>query len=112
VRGILQDSLHWKKLSQQANGLEAAREKMDALMDSVSLLRFPIPISKNNAIIVAGDADAIVPPQSVQHLHNHWQGSELRWVSGGHVRSIFGKTGIFRQAIRDSFARSMENKRL
>jgi hypothetical protein len=112
VRGILQDSLHWKKLSQQANSLEAAREKMDALMDSVSLLHFPIPISKKNAIIVAGDADAIVPPQSVQHLHNHWQGSELRWVSGGHVRSIFGKTGIFRQAIRDSFARSMENKRL
>ena len=79
-------------------------------MDSVSLLNFPIPISKKNAIIVAGDADAIVPPQSVQQLHKHWQGSELRWVSGGHVRSIFGKTGIFRQAIRDSFVKLKENK--
>jgi hypothetical protein len=112
VRGLLKDSLHWKKLSEEAGDLETAQSKMDEIMDSVSLLHFPVPVSRKNVVLVAGDADAIVPPETVVQLHKYWEGSELRWVSGGHVRSIFGKTGIFRHAIRDSFRRLKEEKSL
>jgi hypothetical protein len=105
VNGMLKDSIHWKNLAKEEGDLESAKKKLSLLMEKSGLLNFPKPLSKDIAIIVAGEADAIVSPDTVLQLQNHWDGSELRWVKGGHVRSIFGKTGVFRQAIRDSFAK-------
>lgn len=105
VNGMLKDSIHWKNLAKEEGDIEAAKKRLTNLMEISGLLNFPKPKSKDLAIIVAGEADAIVAPDTVLQLHSHWEGSELRWVKGGHVRSIFGKTGVFRKAIRDSFVK-------
>lgn len=103
LEGMLKDSVHWKNLSREMESHETATHRLRNLFDSTSLHNFPVPESSDTTIFVAGDADGIVRPDTVLDLHRYWKGSELRWVKGGHVRSIFGKTGEFRNAIRDSF---------
>lgn len=103
LEGMLKGSVHWKNLAEEIGSSESARDRLGSLFHSTSLHHFPVPVSADKTIFVAGDADGIVTPDSVEKLHRYWVGSELRWVKGGHVRSIFGKTGYFREAIRDSF---------
>lgn len=57
------------------------------------------------AIIVGAREDQYVLPSSVQELAEHWAGSEVRWVSGGHVTAFVLQQPAFRQAICDSLAR-------
>ena len=109
--GMLKGSVNWKSLKKECDGdLEKARLKLSHILDSSDLLKFPKPVSAKNVVFVAGEADAIVSPETVMELHRYWEGSEIRWVKGGHVGSIFGKTGIFRQAIRDSFQKLIKNR--
>jgi hypothetical protein len=64
--------------------------------------RFPCPRRPDAAVLVAAVADAYVSPQSVLDLHRHLPGSEIRWVSGGHVSSFLMHQPTFRTAIVDS----------
>ena len=57
------------------------------------------------AVLVGATQDAYVSPQSVLELAEHWPGSEVRWVKGGHVSAFLLQQNAFRQAISDSVSR-------
>lgn len=57
------------------------------------------------AVLVGATEDAYVSPQSVMELAEHWPGSEVRWVKGGHVSAFLLQQNAFRQAIADSLTR-------
>lgn len=57
------------------------------------------------AVLVGATEDAYVSPQSVLELAEHWPGSEVRWVKGGHVSAFLLQRNAFRQAISDSISR-------
>ena len=44
-------------------------------------------------------------PQSILELAEHWPGSEVRWVKGGHVSAFLLQQNAFRRAISDSISR-------
>jgi hypothetical protein len=46
-----------------------------------------------------------VSPASVLELQQHLEGSEVRWVPGGHVLSFLVHHSAFRAAIVDSLAK-------
>ncbi|MED6139063.1 hypothetical protein PIB30_080339 [Stylosanthes scabra] len=46
--------------------------------------------------------DGYIPKHSVLELQKAWTGSEVRWVTGGHVSSFLLHNGEFRRAIVDS----------
>lgn len=49
--------------------------------------------------------DGYIPKHSVLELQKAWPGSEVRWVTGGHVSSFLLHNGEFRRAIVDGLGR-------
>lgn len=49
--------------------------------------------------------DGYIPKHSVLELQKAWPGSEVRWVTGGHVSSFILHNGEFRRAIVDGLDR-------
>jgi hypothetical protein len=49
--------------------------------------------------------DGYIPRHSVVELQKAWPGSEVRWVTGGHVSSFFLHNDAFRKAIVDGLDR-------
>lgn len=49
--------------------------------------------------------DGYIPKHSVVELQKAWPGSEVRWVTGGHVSSFLLHNGEFRKAIVDGLSR-------
>ncbi|KAF8007169.1 hypothetical protein BT93_K1233 [Corymbia citriodora subsp. variegata] len=49
--------------------------------------------------------DGYIPKHSVMELQKAWPGSEVRWVTGGHVSSFLLHNGEFRKAIVDGLNR-------
>ena len=49
--------------------------------------------------------DGYIPKHSVMELQKAWPGSEVRWVTGGHVSSFLLHNGEFRRAIVDGLNR-------
>lgn len=101
--GVLRDACDWRKLDQDE---ESALQKLRDLLDTfANVLVLPCPKKPTAAIFVAAKNDAYVPSSSAAKLHEAWPGSELRWVSGGHVSSFLFQGPRFRQAILDAMER-------
>jgi len=49
--------------------------------------------------------DGYIPKHSVLELQKAWPGSEVRWVTGGHVSSFILHNDEFRRAIKDGLDR-------
>ena len=69
------------------------------------LTRFPPPSRSDAAVVVGGSDDGYVGMQSVRDVGTHLDGSEVRWVKGGHVSSFIMQHGSFVSAMVDSVAR-------
>ncbi|GLT88271.1 hypothetical protein SLE2022_063050 [Rubroshorea leprosula] len=67
--------------------------------------RFPIPKNPNAVIFVAATDDGYIPKYFVRELQKAWPGSEVRWVTGGHVSSFLLHNGEFCRAIIDALNR-------
>ncbi|RWV85623.1 hypothetical protein BHE74_00014226 [Ensete ventricosum] len=92
--GVLKYATAWGALREDAEQktgmtLEQARERLRSVLSLTDVTRFPIP--KN--------------PESVIFLQKAWPGSEVRWVTGGHVSSFLLHNDEFRRAIVDSLNR-------
>eukprot|EP00963_Diacronema_lutheri_P005959 scaffold492_cov341-Pavlova_lutheri.AAC.21 len=101
--GVLRDACDWRKLDMDE---EVALQRLRELLDTfANVLALPCPPKPSAAIFVAAKHDAYVPIRSSMMLHEAWPGSELRWVSGGHVSSYLFQGHRFRQAILDAMDR-------
>lgn len=108
--GILKYGTAWEALREDAAReaamtLEEVRERMRNVLSLTDVTRFPIPKSPNSVIFVAATDDAYIPNHSVLELQKAWPGSEVRWVTGGHVSSFLLHNGEFRRAIVDALNR-------
>lgn len=109
--GILKHATAWDVLRedgamQQASmTLEEARERMRSVLSLTDVTRFPIPKSPEAAIFVGATDDGYIPKHSVLELQKAWPGSEVRWVTGGHVSSFLLHNDVFRRAIVDALDR-------
>lgn len=63
------------------------------------------PVRPDAAVLVAARHDGYVDMASVKALQEHWPGSELRLVDGGHVSAFLMHQDAFRAALRDSLVR-------
>ncbi|MCB1140010.1 MAG: alpha/beta hydrolase family protein [Leptospiraceae bacterium] len=87
--------------------LPLAKRRLHRIMSVADLRNFSPPADPSRAILVGAHQDAYVPYRSVLALHEHWKGSRLRTVTGGHVSSVILKGNIFRDCIEDlAFNRS------
>ncbi|KAG7027768.1 Protein ABHD18 [Cucurbita argyrosperma subsp. argyrosperma] len=109
--GILKHGTAWEALRQDlalqksAMTLEEVRERMRNVLSLTDVTRFPIPKNPNAVILVAATDDGYIPKHSVLELQKAWPGSEVRWVTGGHVSSFILHNNEFRRAIVDGLDR-------
>ncbi|KAB1202823.1 hypothetical protein CJ030_MR8G024936 [Morella rubra] len=109
--GILKHGTAWEALGEDLAKREAAmileevRERMHNVLPLADVTRFPIPKNPDAVIFVAATDDGYIPKHSVLELQKAWPGSEVRWVTGGHVSSFLLHNGEFRRAIIDGLNR-------
>ncbi|KAL0337994.1 UNVERIFIED_CONTAM: protein ABHD18 [Sesamum calycinum] len=109
--GVLKHATAWEALREDlamqkvTTTLEEVRERMRNVLSLTDVTRFPIPKNPNAVIFVAATDDGYIPKHSVLELQKAWPGSEVRWVSGGHVSSFLLHNGEFRRAIVDGLNR-------
>ncbi|CAN6586512.1 unnamed protein product [Malus baccata var. baccata] len=93
--GILKHATAWEALR------EDLAERMRNVLSLTNVTRFPIPKNPNAVIF----DDGYIPKHSVLELQKAWPGSEVRWVTGGHVSSFLLHDSEFRRAIVDGLDR-------
>ncbi|EEF29982.1 conserved hypothetical protein [Ricinus communis] len=109
--GILRHGTAWEALREDlavqkaAITLQEVQERMRNVLSLTDVTRFPIPKNPNAVIFVAATDDGYIPKHSVLELQKAWPGSEVRWVTGGHVSSFLLHNGEFRKAIVDGLSR-------
>ncbi|CAA7407981.1 unnamed protein product [Spirodela intermedia] len=108
--GILKHATAWEALREDATQaatmtLEQVRERMRSVLSLTDVTRFPVPKIPQAVIFVAATDDGYIPRHSVMELQKAWPGSEVRWVTGGHVSSFLFHNDAFRKAIIDSLDR-------
>ncbi|KAL4198224.1 hypothetical protein AMTRI_Chr03g139150 [Amborella trichopoda] len=108
--GILQHGTAWEVLRTDAAQkvemtLEQVRERMRSVLSPTDVTRFPIPKNPKAVVFVAATDDGYIPKHSVLELQKAWPGSEVRWVTGGHVSSFLLHNNEFRRAIQDALNR-------
>ncbi|XP_077210390.1 alpha/beta hydrolase family protein [Tasmannia lanceolata] len=108
--GILKHATAWEALREDATQkavmtLEQVRERMRSVLSLTDVTRFPVPKNPEAVIFVAATDDGYIPKHSVLELQSAWPGSEVRWVTGGHVSSFLLHNDEFRRAIVDALNR-------
>ncbi len=98
--GILSRAIDWEAL-----GGTNRRPHLAAALDSASVLNFRAPPHSAAALLAAPDQDGFIPRYAFEALHEHWEGSELRWIEGGHASVLRYQSGALGQAILDAFTR-------
>jgi hypothetical protein len=100
TEGVIRNAVAWDALGTGAQG------RLAELLLRPSLLRIPPTPSTRDAILVAATGDGFVPPDVTRAIHEHWPGSELRWVRAGHATLLWRRIDVLVAAIVDAFSRS------
>ncbi|GAB2221548.1 hypothetical protein Drorol1_Dr00012732 [Drosera rotundifolia] len=109
--GVLKHGTAWEALRKDLAKeevtltLEEVQERLRSVLSLTDVTRFPIPKNPQAVIFVAATDDGYIPNHSVLELQKAWPGSEVRWVTGGHVSSFLLHNGEFRRAIVDGLSR-------
>jgi len=74
------------------------REIRDKVYRIHSPLTFALQLPRENALIVAGRGDRVVPTEHPQALWLHWEKPDIYWFSGSHV-APFGRRRIIARIV-------------
>ncbi|KFM23675.1 Uncharacterized protein C4orf29 [Auxenochlorella protothecoides] len=108
VGGLAERLLKWVAMLERREEHAAAVALLAQVLEAFTdVSRFPRRAGKGGeaAIVVGATEDAYVCREAVLDLHHFLEGSEVRWVPGGHVSSFLLHQEAFRSAIADSLAR-------
>jgi hypothetical protein len=96
--GVLNRGIDWEALG----GRDQEQRLRDALT-GVSVLDLDPKPHHAQAIVVRAASDGYIPASATQELVDHWQGSELRVLRGGHASLIWFRKDQLTDAIVDAF---------
>jgi hypothetical protein len=96
--GVLNGGIDWEALG----GREHEQRLRDTLT-GVSVLELDPKPHLAKAIIVRAASDGYVPASATQELVDHWPGSELRVLRGGHASLVWFRKAQLATAIVDAF---------
>jgi dienelactone hydrolase len=105
TESALAQTFDWKKLAAEMRGLEEARRYFERCLEPVVVTRYPPPRAPELAVILGARSDGFIPAEDVQALHDHWRGSELRWLDAGHVTAVVFHRSPHHRAVLDAFDR-------
>ncbi len=100
--GVLRGGIDWEALG----GEEYAAPRLRDWMLTASVRTVEPVDHTRHAVIVAADSDGYVPRRATEILHDHWPGSELRWIGAGHATLWWFGRRLMVDAIEEAFERS------
>jgi hypothetical protein len=98
--GILREGIAWDAL-----GGRSQEGRLRSTLGAISVLNVEPRPHTAHAVVVRASQDGYIPESAVQALVDHWPGSELRVVRGGHATAIWYRKDQLTDAIVDSFDR-------
>jgi len=98
--GVLRRGIAWDAL-----GGRAQEDRLRATLGAISVLTIEPAPHTAHAVVVRASHDGYIPADAVRALSDHWPGSELRVVRGGHATAIWYRKDQLTDAIVDSFDR-------
>ncbi len=98
--GALREGIAWGAL-----GGRSREGELRSTLGAISVLDVEPAPHTAHAVIVRASRDGYVPASAVEALAEHWPGSELRVVRGGHATAIWYRKDQLTDAIVDSFDR-------
>lgn len=98
--GALREGIAWGAL-----GGRSREGELRSTLGAISVLNVEPAPHTEHAVIVRASRDGYVPASAVEALAEHWPGSELRVVRGGHATAIWYRKDQLTDAIVDSFDR-------
>jgi pimeloyl-ACP methyl ester carboxylesterase len=99
--GIIRHMVDWDAL-----GGPGQTERLRGTLMQATVLEIPAPSHTATAVIVGGTRDGYIPRRAVEDLHDHWPGSELRWLRAGHATMIWRHKNALVDAIITSLDRT------
>jgi pimeloyl-ACP methyl ester carboxylesterase len=104
IEGLLSRVTSWSALGARHNPGEA-RVRLAGILDATCLTQQPLPRAPEAAIVLVARDDGYIFAEGARRIHEHWTGSELRWLPGGHVNNFVAGIPPLRAAIADAFDR-------
>ncbi len=104
IEGLLSRVTCWSALGARGSPGEA-RARLAEVLDATCLTQQPPPRAPEAAILLVAREDGYIFAEGARRIHEHWSGSELRWLEGGHVSGYVAGISPLREAIVDAFAR-------
>jgi pimeloyl-ACP methyl ester carboxylesterase len=95
----------WEQLQRELDEEMSARELMAEIMGRFAIDRHGDLKHPELAVLLGSIRDEFIPPGEVVALHNHWSGSELRWIDAGHTTGWALHGEEIRDAIATAFRR-------
>ncbi|MEL6340067.1 MAG: alpha/beta hydrolase family protein [Myxococcota bacterium] len=95
----------WDRLAIDCGSEKRARHVFRRALEVVRVSQFPPPLCPEAAILLASRYDRFIDPGEARRLHRHWRGSELRWLTAGHVTGLFLNVNQHVITIRDAFTK-------
>lgn len=99
TEGIISRVVDWDALG------DAGPRRLGEELGAVSVLDIPPRPHTRGAVLVGASSDGYIPRAATMALHEHWPGSELRWVKAGHGTLIWRHKRQLARAVVDSFQR-------
>jgi dienelactone hydrolase len=98
--GVLRNGIAWDAL-----GGRSPEGRLRSTLGAISVLNVVAAPHTAHAVVVRASQDGYIPESAVEALSDHWPGSELRVVRGGHATAIWYRKDQLTDAIVDSFDR-------
>ena len=98
--GVLNGGIDWQALGGRDN-----EQRLRDTLTGVSVLDLEPKPHHRNAIIVRAASDGYIPASATQKLVDHWPGSELRVLRGGHASLVWFRKNQLAATIVDALDR-------
>ncbi len=86
--GAFNQACAWDALNEDMPEGNAANRMRD-LMDFWDIRNYPLPARPDATVLLGALRDSYIPRYSVEIVHEHWQGSSLKWIDTGHLGAFF-----------------------
>lgn len=100
LRGSLRRAISWNAL-----GGRSEAQRLSDTLGAVTVLSYEPPSHSAQAVLVAATSDGYVPPGEARAVADHWPGSVMRWLPGGHATLWWRHQDELADAIGESFDR-------
>jgi pimeloyl-ACP methyl ester carboxylesterase len=105
AHGVYARAINLKQLGRSVGGAAVAKEWILRCIAALDIDRHPLPQLPAATVLVGAKHDGYIPTAEVQRLHEHWRGSELRWLPTGHAGALLQHAEALRQAAVDAMRR-------